>query len=156
VSRRGFFGIGVEHTKREENIGTLFRSALSLGASFVFTVGRRYSRQASDTVASFRHMPLYHLSDLDDLHEHLPYACPLIGVEIDSRAIPLESFAHPDTACYLLGAEDRGLSDRALALCDKVVQLPGAYCLNVSVAGSIVMYDRTTKQAAGAPRWRVA
>jgi len=29
--------------------------------------------------------------------------------------------------------------------CDRIIQLPGEHCLNVSVAGSIIMYDRHVK-----------
>jgi tRNA G18 (ribose-2'-O)-methylase SpoU len=148
MNQRGFFGIGVEHTKHEQNIGTLFRSAMVFGASFVYTVGRRYHRQASDTVASHRHMPLYHFADLDDLAGHLPFGCPLVGIELDDRAVPLPSFTHPETACYILGAEDRGLTARTLDTCHAVVQLPGRFCLNVAVAGSVVLYDRVTKREA--------
>ena len=41
---RGYFGIGIENIKTEANIGTLMRSSYAMGASFVFTIGRRYAR----------------------------------------------------------------------------------------------------------------
>ena len=40
-----FYGIGIVNTKTEANIGTLWRSAHAFGASFIFTVGRRYRRR---------------------------------------------------------------------------------------------------------------
>lgn len=43
------------HAKKEVNLGTLMRSAFNFGAAYVFTVGRRYSEQASDTVRAVRH-----------------------------------------------------------------------------------------------------
>lgn len=49
-------------------------------------------------------------------------------------------------AIYLLGAEDTGIPDNILNDCDSIVQLPGNYCLNVAVAGSIVLYDRNSKR----------
>jgi tRNA G18 (ribose-2'-O)-methylase SpoU len=142
---RGYFGIGIERSKTEANVGTLWRSAFALGASFVFTIGRRYPRQASDTTATWRHIPLLEYADVADLHQHIPYDCQIVGVEITDEARPLETFAHPQRAIYLLGPEDGSLSRDALDICQHVVQFRSAYCLNVAAAGTVVMYDRATK-----------
>lgn len=48
-------------------------------------------------------------------------------------------------ACYLLGAEDNGLTKEAISKCQELVYLPGERSLNVAVAGSIVLYDRISK-----------
>ena len=51
----------------------------------------------------------------------------------------------PERAVYLLGAEDHGLSRKALDKCHHFIMIPGSQLdqsLNVSVAGSIIMYDR--------------
>lgn len=146
---RGYFGIGVERSKTPANVGTLWRSAFSLGASFIFTIGRRYPNQASDVSQSWRHIPLLEYADVADFREHIPYDCQTIGVELTEDAEPLESFLHPQRAVYLLGPEDGSLSTEALALCQKVVKFESHYCLNVAVAGSIVMYDRQTKGLVG-------
>jgi len=145
---RGFYGIGIENVKTPQNIGTLFRSALIYEASFIFTIGKRYEKQHSDTVKSFRHVPLYHYLTLDDLLSHLPFGCRLIGIELDEKAYMLPNFCHPERACYLLGAEDHGLTNQAKEKCHHLIQIPGTPCLNVSVAGSIVMYDRYVKASA--------
>ena len=144
-SRRGFFAIGIQGGKNAINMGTLWRSANILGAAYIFTVGRRYKRQSSDTLKSWRHMPLFHLSDLEDMHTHLPHDCRLVGIELDPDAVPLEGYQHWDRAVYLLGAEDHGLSSAARLLCHDLIVLPGERSMNVSVAGSIVMYDRLAK-----------
>lgn len=143
--QRGFFGIGIQNTKTEQNIGTLWRSASIMGASFIFTVGKRYKKQASDTMKSWRHIPLYNYENLEDFYKSLPYDCRLIGVELDDKSIPISEFKHPERCIYLLGAEDSGLSQDAILKCHKLIQLPGDHCLNVAVAGSIVMYDRIFK-----------
>lgn len=150
MQRRGYCGIGIWHTKNPLNVGTLWRSADLLGASFVFTVGRRYERQASDTMKSWRHTPLFHFKDVDDLRAHLPYSCPLIGIEMADGATPLTSFAHPERAVYLLGAEDTGLNAAAIAACHHLVVLPGRRSMNVAVAGSVVLYDRVAKRGSEA------
>ena len=148
VRDRGFYGIGVQQAKFEANIGTLLRSAVCLGADFVFVIGRRYQRQASDTVASWRHIPLYLYDDLDDFAAHRPFDVPLVGVELAESAAPLESFVHPERAIYLLGPEDGSLSRDAMRMCQHIVQFQSAYCLNVAAAGTVVMYDRQAKQLA--------
>jgi tRNA G18 (ribose-2'-O)-methylase SpoU len=146
---RGYFGIGIYHPKRDSNVGTLMRSAQNFGAAFVFTIGRRYREQASDTTKTWKNVPLFHYNNLDDLNNSGPKSCPLIGVELTESAQSLHRYAHPDRAMYLMGAEDHGLPPAAIKACYDLVQIVGpAHCLNVSVAGSIVMYDRFVKRAA--------
>ena len=142
---RGYFGIGIENTKNVLNVGTLWRSANIMGASFIFTVGRRYKRQSSDTLETWRHIPLYAYETLEEFYSAMPYDCMLVGVELDGRAKPIREYIHPQRAVYLLGAEDNGLSEKAIKRCHQLVVLPGERSLNVAVAGSIVMFDRTIK-----------
>ncbi len=142
---RGYFGIGIERSKTEANVGTLWRSALCFGAAFIFVIGKRYPRQASDTPKTWRHIPLYEYRDVQDFADHRPLDCQLVGVEITPDAHSLETFSHPQRAVYLLGPEDGSLSAQALALCQSVVKFRSAYCLNVASAGTVVMYDRQTK-----------
>lgn len=142
----GYFGVAIYHPKHSNNIGTLWRSCNSYGAAFLATVGSRYKTQSSDTKKSEYNIPLFHFQDIDDLINHLPYSCPLIGIELDSKSISLEKFCHPIRACYLLGAEDHGLPSEIRNKCHSMVEIPGAnICLNVAVAGSIVIYDRCLK-----------
>jgi len=145
MSERGYCGIGVWHSKNAVNIGTLFRSADLLGAAFVFTIGRRYKRQASDTRKSWRHMPLWHFDALESLVAACPYSCLIVGVELTDKAKPIETFCHPERAIYLLGAEDHGLSPDMIAKCHTVIRLPGESSMNVSSAGTVVLYDRAAK-----------
>jgi tRNA G18 (ribose-2'-O)-methylase SpoU len=142
---RGYYGIGIQNVKTAENIGTLWRSAFIFGASFIFTIGNRYKRQASDTVQAWRQIPLYNYQSFDEFYKSLPYDCQLIGIELADKSIPIAEFKHPNRCIYLLGAEDSGLSNEAMDRCHELIILPGAYCLNVSVAGSIVLYDRVQK-----------
>jgi tRNA G18 (ribose-2'-O)-methylase SpoU len=143
---RGYFGIGIYRSKTPVNVGTLWRSAYQLGAAFIFTVGKRYSQQASDTVKAWRHIPLLDFVSIDELVDGLPYSCPLVGVEMGGK--PLSGFTHPERAVYLLGAEDHGLPDAVLNRCQHIVSLEAARTesFNVAVAGSLVMYDRMQRR----------
>lgn len=146
LNTRGYFGIGILNPKTEENIGTLWRSAYSMGASFIYTIGKRYKKQASDTPQSWKHIPLFHYDTFDDFYLSIPYDCKLIGIELDERSISLNDFKHPERCVYLLGAEDSGISKEAINKCHELVVIPASICLNVSVAGSIVLYDRNSKK----------
>lgn len=120
---RGFFGIGIENTKTTQNIGTLWRSASIMGAAFIFTIGNRYKKQATDTMSSWKHIPLYAYETFDKFYESMPYDCQLIGVELDPKSVPIKHFSHPERCIYLLGAEDNGLSKQAIEKCHKLIQL---------------------------------
>ena len=145
MNERGYFGVAAWHPKTGVNIGTLWRSAAILDAAFIATIGRRYPRQASDTTKTPRHTPLWHFDTPEDFWEHVPDGCCPIAVEIDARAKPLTTFVHPERAVYILGPEDGSLPDLIVKRAYAVVQIPGAYCFNLAVAGSIVMYDRIAK-----------
>ena len=147
MNNRGYFGVGIWHPKCEENQGTLWRSAYAFGAAFAFTIGPRFTKQATDTPKTYLNVPMLTFDDIDDLMHHLPYCCPLVGVELHEGARSLDRFVHPDRAIYLLGAEDHGLPEKVLERCHDIVQIGGLkMCLNVSTVGSIIMYDRLTQK----------
>ena len=143
---RGFFGMGIYNPKAGVNIGTLWRSAYIYNAAFIFTVGRRYKKQSSDTMATPRHVPLHHYLTLEECIKYLPYDTQLVCVENKQATQYLNDFNHPQRAVYLLGSEDGGLPENILK--DNIVvqiKSPKDFCFNVATAGSIVMYDRFIK-----------
>jgi tRNA G18 (ribose-2'-O)-methylase SpoU len=140
---RGYFGIGVEGISKPMNLGNLLRSAHAFGASFFFTIESSFNaRQVklSDTSDAARHLPLYSYDGVDALM--LPRGCALVGVELSDEAVELPSFRHPQAAAYVLGPEKGALSPELTGLCDHLVRIPTHFCVNVAVAGAIVMYDR--------------
>jgi tRNA G18 (ribose-2'-O)-methylase SpoU len=140
---KGYFGIGVEGISKPMNAGALFRTAHAFGAAFVFTVGAAYARaeaDKADTSKTAASLPLYEWPTLSDMR--LPERCSLVGIELIDGAEALPSFRHPRRAAYVLGPERGALSPALCAACDFVVQIPTRFCVNLSVAGAIVMYDR--------------
>jgi tRNA G18 (ribose-2'-O)-methylase SpoU len=95
-----------------------------------------------DTTKAYRHLPLFHFKDIADFQAHVPRDCSVVGVEYPGKR-QLGNFCHPERTVYLLGAEDKGLSKKAKAACESLVEIPTQTCLNVAAAGAIVMYDRT-------------
>ena len=137
-----YFGIGIQNGKTPENLGVLWRTAQNLGASFIFTIGNRYAKQSSDTHQAVKAMPYFHYDTFEAFYENLPKGAMLVGVEMATEAVALESFHHPRRCVYLLGAEDHGLSNKAQLKAHHLVRFNSTKSLNVAVAGSIVMYDR--------------
>jgi tRNA G18 (ribose-2'-O)-methylase SpoU len=140
---RGYFGIGVEDISKPYNAGNLMRSAHAFGASFFFAVKPDidfHGLRQSDTSEAAFHMPFYEYDSAAALT--LPRGCKLVGIEFLPAADQLPSFKHPIQAAYVFGPEKGNLSPGILERCDSVVKIPTKFCVNVGVAGALVMYDR--------------
>jgi tRNA G18 (ribose-2'-O)-methylase SpoU len=139
---RGYFGIGAERISKCLNLGNLMRSAHGFGAAFTFTIGAAYQalEARADTSKGQQHLPHYDWRSIAELS--LPRSCRLVGVELLDEAVDLPSFRHPLRAAYVLGPEQGELSPELLARCDHVVRIPSSFCVNLAMAGAIVMYDR--------------
>lgn len=140
---RGYFAVGAEGISKRMNLGTLMRSAHAFGASFFFTVDADQNLRrspASDTSKSPGHLPTFSWDGVEAMD--LPRGCQLVGIELTDDSIELPSFGHPLQAAYVLGPERGSLSPQMLAKCEHVVKIPTKFCINVAMAGAIVMYDR--------------
>lgn len=150
---RGYFAIGVEESSKEGNLGNLVRSAHSFGASFFFAIAPSVNVRAvrgTDTSGAFDHMPFYKFDTVADMV--LPRGCALVGVELTPDAVELPSFRHPACAAYVLGPEMGSISPALQAKCDYMIKIPMKFCVNVGVAGALVMYDRLISLGRFAPR----
>ena len=149
---RGYFAIGAERMSKALNLGNLMRSAHGFGASFTFTIGATYQAMeaVADTSKGQTHLPHYNWNGIDDMA--LPECCQLVGVELIEEAIDLPSFRHPIRAAYVLGPELGSLSPQLVEKCDFIVKIPTRFCVNVAMAGAIVMYDRVRSLARFADR----
>jgi tRNA G18 (ribose-2'-O)-methylase SpoU len=150
---RGYFGVGAERISKAMNLGAVLRTAHAFGASFVFTIGAHHrSRDVrlADTSRTEGHVPLYEWGSVEELR--LPKGCALVGVELDPEAIDLPSFKHPPNAAYVLGPEKGDLSPTAKSACAHLVKIPTKFCVNLSVAAALVMYDRVLSVGGYPPR----
>jgi len=137
------FLIGIEEPNSDKNIGTLWRSAYQLGADGIFTIRNEYIWQSTDTYKTWKQVPYFNYPDITQFL--IPKDFILVGIEQNGEC--LKSFSHPKRTVYLLGNENKGLSDFAKARCHKIVSIPSMRqnSYNVSMAGTIVMYDRMIK-----------
>lgn len=142
-TKRGYFGVGVQGISKEGNAGNLLRTTHAFGGSFFFTINPGLDVdgfRGSDTSGAFDHVPYYEFDSVSSLM--LPGGCTLVGVELTEDSIELPSFRHPTRAAYVLGPEMGSLSDDLVEKCAFVVKIPMKFCVNVGVAGAIVLYDR--------------
>ena len=140
-----YFAIGIYKPKTAHNIGSLWRTAYIMGAQYIFLIDKRYSKQGSDVLNTWSRIPLFQFKNFEEFYSAIPYNSQLVGVELDEKAEPLQTFDHPRRGIYILGAEDGGLPKEYRDKCHHLVKLPGNYSMNVAVTGSIVVYDRLAK-----------
>jgi tRNA (guanosine-2'-O-)-methyltransferase len=116
------------------------------GADFIFTIGKRYAKQPTDTPDVAKHTPLFEYEDWADFEEHVPKGCEIVLVEQTEASCQLPAYKHPQRAVYVLGAEDHGLP-KELIMKYPTVEIPTVkpQSMNVSAAGTLVLYDRHTK-----------
>ena len=141
---RGYFGIGVEGISKSRNLGAVLRTAHAFDASFAFSIGANgtaLERESVDTSRSHIHLPYYAWESLEDMA--LPKGCELIGIELTDASIDLPSFRHGLNCAYILGPEKWSLSAAARERCSAHVQIPTKFCLNVSLAAALTLYDRS-------------
>jgi tRNA(Leu) C34 or U34 (ribose-2'-O)-methylase TrmL len=68
-----------------------------------------------------------------------------VFIEQVKGARNIVNVCHPQIACYVLGSEDNGIPEAMMIGYQKVF-IDTPICLNVAVAGSIIMYDRKSKE----------
>ena len=129
--------------KTNSNVGSALRCAYNYGAAAVITSGRRYKTAATDTPKAERHLPLFIMADVFDA---IPKGAIPVAVELVEGAIPLDRYVHPESAVYIFGPEDGGLTDKILSRCRDVVYIPTNRCLNLAVTVGTVLYDRAVKR----------
>ena len=140
---RGYSAIGLINTKTEANIGGALRACSCYGASFIATSGARYKRMSTDTLATWKHIPLF---TVKDLREVIPFSCVPVAIEITQDAESLVNFVHPERAFYIFGPEDGSIPNEVLNWCKYKIQIPTKHCMNLASTVNVVLYDRLLKK----------
>ena len=141
---RGYFAVGVLEISKSRNMGALMRTAHAFGAAYTFSIGSEVTRQQvrqADTSKAELHLPYFDFASLDDMTR--PRGMELVGVELTDEAVDLPAFRHPLCAAYVFGRERGSLTGDMQARCQHIVKIPTKFCVNVSVACAITLYDRT-------------
>ena len=139
---RGFCAIGLDNPKNDINVGSAMRAAGCLGAAFVAASGVRFGSGITDTMKTYRRLPLLRPKDIFDV---IPYDCVPVAIELLPDAVPLPGYQHPERAYYIFGGEDNTLGTRVLSRCRDIVYIPTQGCLNLAATVNVVLYDRLAK-----------
>jgi len=139
---RGYAAIGLDNPKTPANIGSAMRACHCYGAAMLAISGRRFHKAGTDTMKSWRHIPVI---ETDDIRLVIPYGCVPVAVDLVDGATDLATYVHPERAFYIFGAEDATLDDRVLSWCRDVIYVPTNGCMNLAATVNVVLYDRQSK-----------
>ena len=149
--RRGLrpFALAAWEISKEHNVGTLVRTAHAAAASEVILLGEReWNVEAARTADLYTEITQLE-ADPDAFRAHLERRrWNLVAVELEESSVNLFDAAYPERPCFLLGAELGGVPQSLLDDAELIVQIPQwglVPCLNLAVAGSIVVYDHLAK-----------
>jgi TrmH family RNA methyltransferase len=139
--------LALEDVSDPGNVGTLIRTADAAGASMVLlseNCADVYApKVVRSTMGSLYHLPVGCCRDIaKSVRQLKDGGFTVIAAHLDGETVGLNS-QFPQNTVLLLGNEARGLSDELTALSDRKLKLPmagKAESLNVSVAGSVLMY----------------
>jgi tRNA G18 (ribose-2'-O)-methylase SpoU len=139
----------VDHT----NVGAIFRSVAGLGADAVLVTPECadpfYRRSVRVSMGTVLQVPWTRIASwprgIDELRD-LGFTVAALALTEDS--MPLAEFVAEKNGkvAVVFGSEGYGLTDRAIALCDRVVRIPmshGVDSLNVAASAAVTLYALT-------------
>lgn len=138
--------IAIENTIRDFNMGSIVRSANAFGIRTVHIVGRRQWNKRGAMMTDKYLNVIYHQTFQALKHYATESQFQLVAVDNVPSAVPIVAIPKINKSILLFGQEGPGLSDEALSICDKTVEITqrgSTRSLNVAVAAGIVMHEWT-------------
>jgi len=131
-----------------ENVGSLFRTADSLGVAKLWLTGYTAAppdpRIAKTALGAERSVEYEVVQDISDLFLRLKdEGIPVYALELTDTAIELGKFAPPDKMALLLGTETTGIPPSLLEKCERAIKINQKgikESLNVAVAAGIAAW----------------
>jgi len=144
--------VAVENPTNLHNALALIRSAEGVGVQGVHLVdvqSRKWPRGKQTTQGATHWMEIHHYNRIGDLLAHMKdegfaIAGGVPGAEMELSEVPVQQ-----PVCMILGNEEVGLSEEALAGCDYLYSIPMygmSQSLNLSVSGALTLYDIVTRK----------
>ncbi|HEU4323938.1 MAG TPA: 23S rRNA (guanosine(2251)-2'-O)-methyltransferase RlmB [Roseiflexaceae bacterium] len=139
----------LDHLQDPQNVGTLLRTAESVGAHGVVLPGRRAAEVTPAVVnasaGATEHLRIVVVGNLAQAIEQIQRAGVwVVGVEDDERAQDYDATDLNMPLALVIGAEGTGMARLTRERCDFLVRLPmrgQIESLNAAVAGSILLYQ---------------
>jgi len=144
------FALAAWEISKEHNVGSLVRTSHAAAAQEVILLGEREwnieAARTADLYTEIVQLP----ADTGSFRAHVKkQRWNLVAVELTEDSTNLFDAEYPDRPCFLLGAEIGGVPQELLSDAELIVQIPQwglVPCLNLAVAGSIVVYDYLAKR----------
>jgi len=145
------------------NIGSIFRTCEGFGVSKIIISGYspypklpndtrlphiadKLTLQIHKTALGAETMVPFEYQETPDINLLKNQGYRIVGLEQDSRSIPLQDYVKTDKIALLLGEEVNGITDDMRNQCDDLIEIPMVgkkESFNVSVATGIALYALT-------------
>jgi len=143
----------LDNIRSAYNVGAMFRTADACAVAHVHLCGMSahppHRKLEKTALGAFDYVPwTYHERTRDCLEGLKAEGIYLVAAEVQPDAAPLPAFEWPRPSALIVGNEVTGISERNLARCDAVVQIPmQGYknSINVATALGILLYDAVAK-----------
>lgn len=129
------------------NLGTIFRTALAAGASFIGlgpgTVDPFNPKVIRSAAGALFHMPFAHVDLHDWIRRFRRAGGYVVGTALQAEEAHFD-VAFPERIAFVLGNEGQGVSPALLDEVDRNVCIPlvgKAESLNVAAAGAVLLYE---------------
>lgn len=157
--------IVIAHNIRStHNVGSLFRTCEGFGVHRLLLTGytpyptlphdtrlphlaRKLTTQIHKTALGAETLVPHEHHEMPPLDELKTQGYHVVGLEQDSRAVPLGSYTAPDKIALLIGEEVEGIEASLRDHCDSLIEIPmhgQKESFNVAVATGIALYGLTS------------
>lgn len=141
--------IAFERVQDPSNLGAASRTAEALGFSGIILSGESadpYSpKSLRASMGALLRLPVIVTKDfLKTINEYKANGFTVSGTVVDSTATPISTVNFGENEIAIIGNEASGMTEKARAVCDRLVTIPmagRAESLNAGVAAAIVMWE---------------
>jgi tRNA G18 (ribose-2'-O)-methylase SpoU len=154
MTRKKDIRIVLDNIRSTHNVGSLFRTAETLGISKIYCIGTtptpidRFGRVRADiakvSLGAEKVVPWEHIDDGVVLAETLAKdGFQIISIEQDEKSVDYKKVVVANKALIILGNEVGGVSKGLLEISDVIAEIPlrgTKESLNVSVAAGVVLF----------------
>lgn len=138
----------LENPKFEANVAQVYRTAANFLIPQVIVSGFRLNEEIKRIPREFRYKEYKNTQLIwsNNLYKLIKESNiePVI-IELLPNTQDLKDFEHPPNACYIFGPEDGNISSKIRSLGKHFVKIDTAFCLNLSIAVGITLYDKELK-----------
>jgi tRNA(Leu) C34 or U34 (ribose-2'-O)-methylase TrmL len=140
----------LSNPKYAHNVGHIVRAASCFGIKQVWYTGERVRLDIEKEGRLPREERMKGYKSVDLVNFDYPFdqfndVTP-VAIELRPNAENLLEFEHPENAVYVFGPEDGSIRQIERKHCHRFVYIPTHFCVNLSAAVYMVLWDRKTKR----------